>query len=112
MKIKIKKNDNVMVISGKDRGRTGVVQKVLPKIGKVLVTGVNIAKHHLKPSKKNPHGGIIDMVAPVDSSNVLVMCPHCSKPVRVGFRVSGNVKERICRKCNGNLDAEKNVTSK
>lgn len=117
--VKIKKNDNVLVISGKDRGKSGSIEKVLTKENKVVITGINLAKHHLKPSRKNPQGGIINMSAPIAISNVMVVCPHCGKPVRVAHKVSEVAKERICRKCKGNLDAkvqtavkEKNVKSK
>jgi len=110
--VKIKQGDNVMIISGKDRGKTGIIERVFMKESKVLVPGVAIAKHHLKPSKKNPHGGIIDMPSPIASSNVMLVCPHCGKPVRVAHKVSETAKERICRKCQGNLDAKAQVKVK
>ena len=100
----IKKGDNVMVISGKARGKISNVEKVLVKENKIIVTGVNIAKKHLKPSRKNPHGGILDMAKPISVSNVMLYCPHCSKPVRIGHKITGKSKERICVKCKGNLD--------
>lgn len=110
--MKIKKNDLVLVITGKDRGKTGKVTAVLPKIGKVIVTGANIAKHHLKPSRKNPHGGIMDMPTPIWASNTMIICPHCGKPVKPACKISQDLKERVCRKCHGNLDIEvKNVAS-
>jgi large subunit ribosomal protein L24 len=111
-KSKIKTGDNVLVISGKDRGKTGLIEKVLTKNAKVLIAGVAIAKHHLKPSRKNPHGGIIDMPAPISASNVMLVCPHCGKAVRIAHRVSDTMKERICRKCQGNLDTKTQVTTK
>lgn len=104
--MKIKKGDNVYVIAGKSKGKQGEVTKVLTKNSKLIVTGVNMAKHHLKPSRKAPHGGIMDMPAPIVSSNVMVMCPHCSKPVKVAYKITGDNKERICRKCSGNLDVK------
>lgn len=104
--MKIKKTDNIMVIAGKDRGKTGAVERVFAKDGKVLITGVAMAKKHLKPSRKNPRGGIINMPMPIAASNVMVVCPHCSKPVRVAYRVTESTKERICRKCQGNLDTK------
>ena len=107
--MKLKKGDNIFVISGKDRGKTGVISRVLTKEGKVLVTGINIAKHHLKPSRKNPHGGILDMPAPIAGSNVLVLCPHCGKPTRIGKKVTPKNKERVCRKCLGNLDVQTQI---
>lgn len=106
----IKKGDNVMVISGKSRGKVSVVEKVLIKEKKVIITGVNICKKHLKPSKKNPHGGILDMAKPIDISNVMIFCPQCSKPVRIGYKITGKAKERICVKCKGNLNI--NVAAK
>lgn len=110
--MKIKKNDNVFIITGKDRGKTGKVTKVLPKDDKLIVTGINIAKHHLKPSRKNPHGGIMDMPAAIYASNVMISCPHCGKPVKAAYQVTKDGKERICRKCKGSLNTEgKNVTS-
>ncbi len=110
--MKIKKNDNVMIISGKDRGKTGLIERVFVKSEKVLVPGVAIAKHHLKPSKKNPHGGIVDMPSPIAASNVMLVCPHCGKPVRIAYRVTDKMKERICRKCQGNLDTKTQVKTK
>lgn len=108
--MKIKKSDNIIVICGKDKGKMAPVQKVMPKENKLIVTGVNIAKHHLKPSRKNAHGGILDMPAPIHVSNVALICPHCSKPVRIAYKITGKNKERICRKCQGNLDVkEKNA---
>lgn len=115
--MQIKKGDNIMVITGKDRGKQGLVEKVLTKKNKLIIIGINIAKHHLKPSRKNPHGGIINMPAPIDVSNVLIVCPHCGKPVRLAYKVTEKTKERICRRCQGNLDIkesgakEKNVKS-
>ena len=110
--MKIKKNDNILVIAGKDRGKQGKVTRVLLKEDKIVVTGVSIAKHHLKPSRKNPHGGIMDMPAPIDVSNAMIVCPHCGKPVKPAYKITNDVKERICRKCQGSLNVEdKNVTS-
>lgn len=107
MKIKVKKGDQVYVIAGKDKGKRGVIQKVLIRQNKVLITGINLSKHHLKPSKKNPHGGIVDMVAPIDASNVMVICPRCSKITRVGKLSPSKENKaggRKCLKCQENLD--------
>jgi large subunit ribosomal protein L24 len=118
---KIKKGDNIMVISGKSRGKVSTVEKVLVREKKVIITGVNICKKHLKPSRKNPHGGILDMAKPIDVSNVMIFCPQCSKPVRISYKITGKSKERVCVKCKGNLDInvvaktsvkEQNVTTK
>lgn len=102
--MKIRKGDNILVIAGKDRGKTGLVEKVMPKEGKIVVSGLNLAKHHLKPSRKNPHGGILDISMPIQQSNAMVVCPHCGKPTRIAHTVNSEIKERICRKCKGNLN--------
>ena len=118
--MKLKKGDNVMIIAGKDTGKKGIIQAVLSKENKTVVTGLNLAKHHLKPSRKNPHGGILDIPAPIDASNLILVCPHCGRPTRVAYQITAHTKERICRKCKGNLDTntspslgvkEKNVKS-
>jgi large subunit ribosomal protein L24 len=100
-KIHVKKDDNVMVVSGKDKGKKGKVMKVFPKEGRVLVDGINIAKKHTKPRPpKVPRGGILEKAQPVDSSKVMLMCTKCDKPVRVKHKLpEGGKKERICRKC-------------
>jgi len=97
----VKKDDTVMVVSGKDKGKKGKVMKALPKEGKVLVDGINIAKKHTKPKPpKVPRGGILEKAQPVDTSKVMLMCAKCDKPVRVKFHLSDDGrKERICRKC-------------
>lgn len=104
-RLKIKKSDNVLIITGKDRGRKGTIEKVFPKVNKVTVVGVNISKRHLKPSRKNPHGGIIDKLLPIDVSNVVVICPRCSQPTRVSFKIASGQKIRLCRKCQESLDS-------
>ncbi len=110
--MKIKKGDNIFVIAGKDLGKSGIVQKVLVKENKIVVTGINISKRHLKPSRRNPHGGILDITAPIAMSNAMVLCPHCGKPIRVAYKITDKAKERICRKCKGNLDMKaQNVKS-
>jgi large subunit ribosomal protein L24 len=79
----IKKGDQVQIIAGKDRGKRGTVERVLPKEQKVVVAGLNIVKRHLKPSKSQPRGGIIEKPAPIHRSNVMPVCPETSKPTRV-----------------------------
>jgi large subunit ribosomal protein L24 len=101
--MKIKKGDTVIINSGKDRGKKGAITSVFPKNNKVVVVGVNIVKKHLKPSKKNPHGGIIDKPAALDASNVTVVCPRCSLPTRVGYKLTDSKKMRICKKCKESL---------
>ena len=97
---KIHKGDNVQVMLGKDRGKTGAVERVMAKTGKVVITGVNVFKRHVKGRPElNMEGGIIDVVKPVDVSNIQLVCPNCKKPTRVGFTVTGDTKTRVCRKC-------------
>lgn len=111
-KIKFKKGDTVLIISGKDKGKRGAIEKSLPKEGKIIITGINIAKHHLKPSRKNPHGGIMDKLAPMDASNAVIICPRCSQPSKIGYKLTKsevdgrkkNNKLRICRKCQESVD--------
>lgn len=110
--MKLKKGDNIMVIAGKDKGKQGIISRVLPKDGKIIVTGVNIAKKHLKPSRKNPRGGIVSIPAAINASNAILVCPHCGKPTRIAAKITAKTKERVCRNCTGNLDTavkEKNV---
>lgn len=102
--MKVKVNDNVMVVSGKDRGKTGKVLSVFPEQGKLSVAGVSLIKRHVRKSKKFPQGGRVELPAKVDSSNVMVICPNCKKKTRVGFHTDKNVKERICKKCGKSLD--------
>ncbi len=97
--LKIKKGDRVRVLSGKDRGKEGVVMRSLPAAGKVIVEGVNMAKKHAKPTRTTMQGGIIDKDMPIDVSNVALICPK-DGATRVGYRFDGDgTKVRICRKC-------------
>ena len=95
---KIKKDDQVEIMLGKDQGRVGKVLRVFPKEGKVLVEGINSYKKHLK-GRQGVEGGIIDIIKPVDVSNVALVCKTCKKATRVGFKIDGDSKLRICRKC-------------
>lgn len=98
--MKIKKNDKVYVIAGKDRGKSGEVTRVLTKAGAVVVAGINIAKKAVKPSKKNAQGGIVEITRPLPVSNVALVCPACGKPARIGYVVAKDGKKtRICKKC-------------
>ncbi len=102
---KIKKGDDVIVTTGKDRGKRGRVLKVLPTKNRVIVEGVNMIKRHTKPNPgKNIKGGIVEREASVHASNVQLVCPECGKVTRIGHRVDGDRKVRICRKCEGVVD--------
>jgi large subunit ribosomal protein L24 len=97
--MKIKKGDRVRVLSGKDRGKEGVVMRAMPAEGKVIVDGVNVAKKHQKPTKMTMQGGIIDKDMPIDASNVAVIDPSDGKPTRVGFKIDADGhKTRISRR--------------
>ena len=96
--MKIRKNDKVKVISGKECGKEGKVLKLLAELDRVVVEGVNIAKKHVKARGKEP-GGIIEVERPFDISNVMLICPKCKKPTRVGYRFEEKKKVRFCKKC-------------
>ncbi|HXH28952.1 MAG TPA: 50S ribosomal protein L24 [Candidatus Polarisedimenticolia bacterium] len=102
----VKRNDNVLILAGKSKGRTGRVLRVLPAEGRVIVEGVNFVRKHTRANpQKNIKGGILEREAPVDASNLMVVCGECGKPSRVGRRVQEDGhKVRICRRCDGVLD--------
>ncbi len=85
--MKIRKNDNVMVISGNDRGKTGKVLKVFPKANRVIIEGINLRKRHSKASQNNPQGGIIEKESPINVSNVMLLDPKTSEPTRLGSQI-------------------------
>ena len=89
----------MFVLSGKDKGRKGKILKVLPKNGKVVVEGMNIRKKHQKARRQGGKGQIVEMASPMDVSNVKIVCPKCAKAVRVGYKITGGDKYRICKKC-------------
>jgi large subunit ribosomal protein L24 len=85
--MKITKNDNVTIIAGNDRGKTGKVLKVFPKKNRVIVEGINIRKRHTKPSQTNPQGGILEKEAPINASNVMILDPKSNEPTRIGSQI-------------------------
>ena len=96
----IKKDDKVIVLSGKDKGKQGRVVSADPKNGKVIVEGVNVAKRHLKPRKPGEEGGIIKKETPIYASKVMRVCPKCGKPTREAHKfLKDGTKERVCKKC-------------
>ena len=101
--MKIKKGDSVLVISGKDEGRKGKVIKTLPQKRKVIVEGMNIKKKHVRPKKTGEKGQIVETSAPIDVSNVKLICHKCGKPTRVGYKISGDKKYRMCKKCGAEI---------
>ena len=101
----VKTGDRVIVTAGKDKGKTGNVKKAIPSEAKVIVEGVNMV---IKAQKANPmlgiQGGLNKIEAPLDSSNVMVVCPSCEKPTKVGHEVKDGKKVRVCKKCGETLD--------
>ena len=98
-KMNIKAGDTVKVIAGKDKGAQGEVLFAYPEKGRVTVQGVNLVKKALRPTQVNPNGGIDTREAPIDVSNVMLVCPECGLPTRIGFKVEGDTKTRVCKKC-------------
>jgi large subunit ribosomal protein L24 len=95
---KVVKNDNVLVLSGNDRGRSGKVLKVFPAQNRIVVEGVNMIKKHSRPTQQMPQGGIVEKEAPIDLSNVKVICPKCNRPTRIGARIlDDGSKVRYCK---------------
>lgn len=101
--MKIKTNDKVIVISGKDKGKTGKVMSADPKGMKVIVEGVNVATKHQKPRKQGQDGGIIKVETPIYVSKVALFCDKCGKGVRAGYKFVDGKKVRICRKCGAEI---------
>lgn len=104
--MEVKKGDNVVVIAGKDKGKKGKVLETSPKSSKVVVEGINIVSKHKKPRSAQDKGGIIKQTNPIDSSNVMVVCPVCDKATRVSHKIVDEKKVRVCKKCGASLDKE------
>ncbi len=101
--MKIKKDDKVVVLSGKDKGKQGKILVAEPKAGKVVVEGVNVATKHQKPQGQNQEGGIIKVETPIYASKVQLVCPKCGKATRVGFKQVDGKKVRTCKKCGAEI---------
>lgn len=97
--MKIKKGDNVKILSGNDKDKTGKVVEVMPKKNKIVVEGVNIRKKHVKPRRQGEEGGIISQECPIDISKANVVCPKCGKATKIGYVVENDSKVRVCKKC-------------
>ena len=98
--MKIRKGDNVQVLSGNDKGKTGEVLEVIPAANKIIVKGINIRKKHVKPRKQGEEGGIIPVECAISASKVNVVCPKCGKATRIGYEMEKDQKVRVCKKCN------------
>ena len=101
--MRIKKGDNVQVLSGNDKGKTGEVLEVIPKLEKVVVKGVNVRKKHVKARKQGEESGIISVECAIPSSKVNVVCPKCGKVTKIGYSVEKDEKVRVCKKCGAKL---------
>lgn len=101
--MKVKKGDNVMIMRGKDRGKSGKVAQVLSETRALVVQSVNMRTVHVRPKKQGEKGQLISKESPLDVSNVMLICPKCSKPARVGYQISQDSKSRICKKCNATI---------
>ncbi len=102
-KSRLRKNDTVMVIKGRERGKTGKVLRLLPKENRVVIERLNLVKRHTKPSGAGSSGGILEKEAPIRLANVMIMCDRCNAPVRIGIKVIGEDKTRVCRRCGETL---------
>lgn len=104
-KLHVKKNDMVMIIAGKDKGKSGRVSRVFADKGRIVVENLNMIKRHTRPTRTNAEGGIIEKEAPLSASNVLLLCGACNKPTRTGMRIlEDGSKARFCKKCNEIVD--------
>ncbi len=95
----IKKGDNIKILSGKDRGKTGTVLKVFPESDKISVEGLNLYKKRVKPKRQGAKGETVSVPRPLHASKAELVCSSCRRPTRVGFRIEGNAKVRYCKKC-------------
>ena len=101
--MKIKKGDNVQVLSGNDKGKTGEVLEVNPKANKIIVKGVNVRRKHVKAKKQGDESGILSIECAIPSSKVNVVCPKCGKATRIGYSMEKDKKVRVCKKCGTKL---------
>ncbi len=105
MALKLRKNDNVMIIAGKERGTTGKILKVLSEKDRAIIERLNLVKRHTKPRGPQQPGGILEKEASIHVSNLMLMCDRCNAPIRFGHKVLGDGKKvRICRRCGETID--------
>ncbi len=103
MNLNVKSGDKVVVLSGKDKGTVGEILTAMPKTGKVVVKGVNVCSCHTKPRRQGDEGGIIQKECPIYVSKVMLVCPKCDKPTRVGHKITDGKKVRVCKKCGAEI---------
>jgi large subunit ribosomal protein L24 len=97
--MKIKTGDTILIISGKDRRKTGKISKVFPKTNKIIVEGLNIVRKHTRPRRQGEKGQVVEVPRPINASNVKIICSKCKKPTRIGYKIINKSKIRICNKC-------------
>ena len=107
----IKTGDNVQIMSGKDKGKQGKVLEVSPKEKKVIVEGRNLVTKHVKPRRQGEQGGLVKAEAPIYACKVMPVCPKCNKPTRVGHKVEGDKKVRVCKHCGAELNQTPRITA-
>lgn len=110
--MKVKKNDTVLVLTGKDKTKTGKVITALPQDNKVIVEGINVQKRSKKARSAKETSGIVEQFGAIDASNVMVICPVCGKATRVSYKLEGDKKVRICKKCGASLEASQTKAAK
>jgi len=107
VRTRLKKNDMVMVVTGRDRGKTGKVMRVVPNEARVVVERLNVMKRHSKPRGPQSPGGIVEKEAPLPISNVMFFCERCNAPVRIGIKAAGDgARVRVCRRCGEQIGNE------
>lgn len=102
--MKIKTNDNVQLISGKEKGKTGKVMQVFQAEGKVVVEGLNKIKKHMRARGEGQKGQVLELSGPIKTDKLMLICPKCGKPTRVGYATVGNDKKRVCKQCKETIE--------
>lgn len=100
----LKKGDLVKVLVGKDRGKTGLIERVMPRQGRLIVSGINLVKKHLRPQPRYRTGGITSQPAAVNLANVALICPHCQRPTKISRPLMTDRRQRTCKKCHQLID--------
>jgi len=101
--MKLKKGDKVKITVGKDKGKSGVIEKVYKNSNKAMMTNINLYKRHVKKNEKMPQGGIVEIPRAMDVSKMNLICPKCAKVTRVGYKIDQGKKIRICKKCDSKI---------
>lgn len=102
--LNVKTGDTVVVIAGKDKGKDGKILRTVPETERVVVEKVNVVRKAMRPTQANPSGGISSIEAPIAVSNVMLKCPKCNKPTRIGHKIENGKKVRVCKKCGADID--------